>query len=537
MTPEEAAQLSFYQQNESKDSILLGKNSKGHPAFLNRQGHILVLAPPRSGKGIGFVVPNLICYGGSMVVTDPKGENAAMTYACRRAWQNVVVLDPTNKLASYGITPPIPTNSYNPLSVLDNASYVEVVDDIERIADALLVTKGDGEQHWRDGARAFLKGLLTYLAFFVGSDERNLVKLSRLANGLDVLHDDVFAALTHNPHHDPVMRDVIAKSGSWWDKINPKERASFVSVALRSLNWLNSPVWHDHLTKSDFHPHDLKAGKTTVYIVCPFEKLEDYSPWFRLVLSSCIVAVLRAPKRSPIPTLFMLDEYAATIGRLECLEHSIPYIEGMGGRFAMIFQTLSQMQKLWPDPEYHGIFASAGAHIFFNTNDKFTSQYISEYIGKYGAMVPSGGSSGFVQRDLLTPDEVRTLPPEDQIVFVRGYRPAWLSKFNVLQSEIKKFTQPNPTYFVLPEQPKALGNSGPLLSASEAIAKAKDQPVREISLQRVKDVLKTTYPGIDEFRIENEFIGFDQKFRNPSTGVIEAVFVPIMHTEFFYNLT
>lgn len=529
MTPEEANAIALFDQRPDFSSIFLGLSSQNQCAYLNRQGHVLVLAPPRSGKGIGFVVPNLYSYGGSMIVTDPKGENAAQTAEYRSKWQNVIVLDPTEKLASYDLDQTIPTHAFNPLSVFDHANYVEAVEDIERIADALLVPRdGEREPHWRDGACMYVKAILTYLVFFMPVDQRNLIVLSRLASGLELPVDDLYLALTHNDHPDPVMRDVIAKSGAWWSRVNPKERASFVSIALRSLAWLNSPVWHKHLTRSDFHPYDLKAGKTTVYIVCPFDKLEDYSPWFRLVLSSCIVAVLRGPNRSTVPTLFMLDEYAATIGRLAALEQAIPYIEGTGGRFAMIFQSLSQMQKLWPEPEYHGIFASAGAHIFFNTSDEFTSRYVSTYMGKYGAMTLSGGSVGYVQRDLLTPDEVRTLPETDQIVFIRGFRPAWMPKFNVLQNPMVKLLKPNPTYKLASHQRQALKAPAPstILDAAPAIARAKDQQP-SLSLNNVARELAAKFPDKD-LRPEGQFLGYDEPWMNPETGKTEIIFRPVV---------
>lgn len=540
LSAEESARLDLFTYRPG--SIVLGQNSKGQLALFNRQGHVLVIAPPRSGKGIGFVQPNLIAYQGSMVVTDPKGENAAVTYRYREhAWgHKAIILDPTGKLASYGIEPRVPTHRFNPLSVFTEANYIEAVDDIERIADALLVSKeGEKEQHWRDGARAFLKGVLTFLVFFLPPEKQNLIALSRLANGLEMPHDDLFLALTHNPHPDPVMQDVIARAGAWWDQVNKKERASFVSLALRSLNWLNSPVWHDHLCHSDFHPYDLKAGKTTVYIVCPFDKLEDYSPWFRLVMSSCIVAVLRAPSRSPIPTLFMLDEYAATIGRLSTLEHAIPYIEGVGGRFAMVFQFLSQMQKLWPEPEYHGVFGSAGAHVFFNATDRFTSEYVSSYIGKYGAMAASGGGMSLVQRDLLTPDEVRVHPENDLIAFIRGHRPAWLGKVDVrTHLEFRGRTDENPAYKVLPGgAPLALNAkapSGGTLSLADALAKAKSSPVT-VTLESVAGALERLYPG-KKMRIEGDMVGYDEPLYSPQTGETELVFRPVMHRDLLASL-
>jgi type IV secretion system protein VirD4 len=532
MQPEEAGQLDFFSYHPH--SVILGQNSSGQLACFNRQGHILVMAPPRSGKGIGFVQANCIGYQGSLIVTDPKGENAAVTYRFRREIlkQNVVILDPTGKLESYQLNPAIPTHRFNPLAVFQNSRYHEVVDDIERIADALLVPKdGEREQHWRDGARSIFKGLLTYMVFFMPPEQHNLVVFSRLANGLEVSLDDVFLALVHNPHPDSVMRDVIARAGSFWDKVNVKERASFVSVALRSLSWLNSPVWHKHLTGSDFHPYDLKAGKTTVYIVCPFDKLEDYSPWFRLVLSSCIVAILRAPNRSAIPTLFMLDEYAATIGRLAALEHSIPYMEGVGGRYAMVFQYLSQMTTLWPNGQHHGIFASAGAHVFFNVGDQLTSEYVSSYMGKYGAMTPSGGSMSFVQRDLLMPDEVRRHPENDLIAFVRGYRPSWLGKLDVRRhGAFSGRFDPNPAYFVLPAPKPALtgsaASSGAMLSAAEAIARAKSAP--KITAPAVAAAIAAKYPN-KKLRFDGDLYGYDEPWLNPATGRTENVFVPVMH--------
>ncbi|RYG99680.1 MAG: type IV secretory system conjugative DNA transfer family protein [Alphaproteobacteria bacterium] len=543
MQPHEAAAVDLFSYNPRKPSgevtsIILGQDSKGRPCFLNRQGHVLVLAPPRSGKGLGFVQPNLAAYLGSMVVTDPKGENAAVSWQYRRdvLKQNVIVLDPTGKLASYGVTPPIPTHGFNPLLAFDHADYAQVIDDIGLVADALLVVKEDSEeQHWRDGARQFLTALLTYVVFFEDRQNRNLLFVARLASQLETPHEDLFGALAFNDHPNPEMRDVIARAGAWWGLVNEKERASFVSVALRSLAWLNTPVWHDHLTRSDFHPYELKEGNTTLYIVCPFDKLEQYSPWFRLVLSSCILAIIRAPNRSPRPTLFMLDEYAATIGRLAILEQSIPFIEGVGGRYAMIFQYLSQMQTLWPDPAYHGIFASAGAHIFFNANDEYTSGYISRYVGKYSApdMGPCGIS--YVARDRLMPDEVRCLPETDQIVFMRGYRPAWLSKLDVRSHRnYKDCLLANPVYAVQGRDVPALGDKSeaPL---SKAAALLRREESGDLSVDKINATLEKLYPD-KQMRYDDKIYGYDERCFNPATGETELVFRPVIHKDFLASL-
>lgn len=543
LSREELAEIEALEFKPGKGSILLGRTKGGQFVFLNRQGHCCVLAPARSGKGIGIVLPNLVTYReGSMVVIDPRGENCAVTSQYRKSiGQNVIVLDPTGKLASYGIEPPIPTHCFNPIAAFDNANYAQVVDDIGLIIDALLVPKdGEKEQHWRDGAKSFLTGVMTYLVFFVLPEQRNLIMLSRLASGLELPLADLFQALVHNDHPDPVMRDVIAKSGSWYELINPKERASHISVALRSLAWLNSPIWHEHLRRSDFHPFDLKAGKTTLYICLPFEKMDQYAPYLRLILSCCIIAVLRGPRQCDVPTLFLLDEMAA-LGDLAILSQSIPYIEGSGpGRFMMVFQSLDQMNKLWGDTQIHGKFANCGAAAYFGINDQHSAKHLSEFLGKHTAMTPGAGGPSFVARDLLTPDEIRCLPQTDQIVCIRGYRPAWIEKVNLYQHDPFKnmvetgTLQPNPVYFTRTVQPVLATNAAPLLSASEALARAKSGP--KLSLSSLTAALDEKYPDKD-LRLENEFVGYDEPWTNPHTGLTETVFQPIVHYDLLKTLT
>ncbi len=66
----------------------------GQPLFYSGKAHLLTCAPARQGKGIGVVIPNLLHYSGSVVVTDPKGELAAVTAAHRRERFGQEVCDP-----------------------------------------------------------------------------------------------------------------------------------------------------------------------------------------------------------------------------------------------------------------------------------------------------------------------------------------------------------------------------------------------------------------------------------------------------------
>src|ERR1700760_392074 len=57
--------------------------------------HLMLVAGSRAGKGVSYVVPNLLLYEGSVIATDPKGELANLTAPSRkRKGQDVYVLDP-----------------------------------------------------------------------------------------------------------------------------------------------------------------------------------------------------------------------------------------------------------------------------------------------------------------------------------------------------------------------------------------------------------------------------------------------------------
>ncbi|MFC7556453.1 type IV secretory system conjugative DNA transfer family protein [Pseudoroseomonas wenyumeiae] len=67
--------------------------------------HLLTIAPTRSGKGVGTMLPNLLLSDRPLLCIDPKGENARISARARRRFGPVFVLDPLASPAS----PPVPT--------------------------------------------------------------------------------------------------------------------------------------------------------------------------------------------------------------------------------------------------------------------------------------------------------------------------------------------------------------------------------------------------------------------------------------------
>ena len=66
--------------------LLIGRSAKsGKLLRYGGPAHLLTMAPTRSGKGVGTIIPNLLTLDRSVICIDPKGENARVTARARSA--------------------------------------------------------------------------------------------------------------------------------------------------------------------------------------------------------------------------------------------------------------------------------------------------------------------------------------------------------------------------------------------------------------------------------------------------------------------
>lgn len=129
--------------------------------YLRHNGpeHICALAPTRSGKGVGLVVPTLLSWPESVFVLDRKGENYAMTAGWRGQQANNVILrfDP----AEPGLG-----CAWNPLGEIRFATRYQV-SDAQNVALMVVDSDGDGIEgnHFRTAAFELLVGLILHALY------------------------------------------------------------------------------------------------------------------------------------------------------------------------------------------------------------------------------------------------------------------------------------------------------------------------------------------------------------------------------------
>lgn len=325
--------------------MLEGKKLYYDP-YQSGNGHMLTYAPSRTGKTVSLVVPALLhWFGGSVVVTDVKGELLRLTAWFRRLCrQTVLILDPFGETDFESL-------NFNPLRVLVDDILKNSGQELHTLARLIAIQLipeksselGDGV-FFRNGGRRLIVTFLLYLAVFEpkhchlpglrqciwASDERKFViamkmKDCRLFGGL--LKD-----------YGNALADVLA----------PEYIKTYGAFRDNAMNALEIFETHSDFGKSllnsDFALYDVLNGKTTLYMILPESKLETHGPWMGLIVTLLVetVALSKKPSR-----LLMILEEMGQIGRLPNIAKALSLLPGKGVRAMMIFQSRRQPLEIY----------------------------------------------------------------------------------------------------------------------------------------------------------------------------------------------
>ena len=246
---------------------------------------------------MGCVIPNLLDYRGSVVVTDIKGENSAITGAWRRT------LGPVHEVAPLGGASG-PAATFNPVDFIRAGTMYEV-DDARLVAEMLVVPEHAQANHWEREARTLITGLLLHMRYHRDARDQNLGTLRDLLM-VDAEEFELTLAKMATSHHPNAAR--IAQGFS---QKEPKERSAVISTAQGATELFESPELRAATEVSSFSFESLKEETASVFIIIPPEYLEAYRPFLRLVTGLATAAMTRNHARPKNPVLFLLDELPA----------------------------------------------------------------------------------------------------------------------------------------------------------------------------------------------------------------------------------
>ena len=416
--------------------------------------HSVVIAPSGAGKGIGIVIPTLLDYEGSVLVTDIKGENYAVTAEARRKkGKNVYALDP------FKITDGKGSIFFNALSLLD-PNQESVVDDSATLAHLLCPTsqyEHGVTQYFSSQAAAVIQCLILYVVCSedIKKEDKNLGTIyNLLCEDQDHLKE-LFRQMSEDKAFCFGSPSRLANRVFGTES---RELSATLNSACLELRFLESPEVRESLSHSSSHFQDLLFGKADLYLCIPSEKLKVQSRLLRLLVGSIFMMVQKARGKVSQHKLLMLLDEMPSLGFMEQIENALNYGRGYGVSLMAISQTIEKIKAVYPNS--WKTFLSSHLSIFFGASDYETCELISNSLGsatvqtrsenqgqsqskqeieRFGTSASNatsqqtGASYSETRRSLLTPDEVRRLDPKVLIAFLRGEDPIILQRLNYLE--------------------------------------------------------------------------------------------------------
>ena len=430
--------------------LLLGKMESDYLRY-DGDGHLITIAATRSGKGVGTVMPNLLNYEGSILVTDPKGENYAVTASWRKnqLGQKVAAFDPFRLMNKDHHR----MDSVNPMDLIDlqGEDYVETA---MMLAD-MMIGRGHQveESHWRMEAKGLLLSFILYVASSHRfEEERNLITVRRCLTAGSKELEEILVDMKES------TLDQVKEGACRIEQKADRERSGVFSTAQSHTHFLTSPRMHKVLSKTNCDLEDLRRGKMTAYIILPREYLSAFAPWLRLMISCGYYACTHHAAEKSRPqhrVVFLLDEFA-NLGYMQNIKEAVSLGGGYGLSMWLILQDLAQLKREYQH-EWESFLANTDVIQTFAVQDPFTSQKITQLLGEmsiWQRRLAKGAGHKFERmragyeessRPLLKPDELRRLHPDRQVLFVRPYQPMIANKFVYYKDPLTApRAQPNP---------------------------------------------------------------------------------------------
>lgn len=404
----------------SKDGMLLGEDEYG---FLVADGyqHALLFAPTGSGKGVGFVIPNLLYWKQSVFVHDIKLENYELTSGWRESiGQKVYVWNPAN--------PDGFTHCYNPIDWVSEKQG-QMVDDVQKIA-SLLMPKQD---FWINEARSLFVGVTLYL---VAAPDKNqsFGEVVRQMRSDDVVYNLAVVLDTMGNDIHPVSYMNLA---AFLQKAD-KERSGVISTLNSSLELWANPLIDTATASSDFDIQQFKKELTTVYVGLSPDNLKRLQPLLQVFYQQATEFLCR---HMPTPdevhgVMFMMDEFP-TLGKMEQFMSGIAFFRGYKVRLFLIIQDTQQLKGTYEDSGMNSFLSNSTFRVTFAANNYETANLISQLCGNKTVESESAGKPKFLdfnpgsrtvnvskaQRALLLPQEVIGLPRNEQIILIESQPP------------------------------------------------------------------------------------------------------------------
>lgn len=404
--------------------------SRGREVWASVEDSILVIGPPRSGKGLHLVINAILDAPGAVVTTSTRPDNITATIRARRERGPVAVFDPQRltvglpELQGSGVRWSPIRGCEHPLTAMIRASG---------LASTTGLSSGGVESggFWEGKARSAIQALL-HAAALGKLTTRELFEWSLSASSAA----DAVGILASHSQAAPGWSDSLETMIN----ADPRTRDSIWMAVSQALSCLADPAVLNAVNPppgEEFDPHAFLEENGTLYLLATGAGAGASWPLVAAFLEDLAevarhMAAASSGARLDPPLLLALDE----IGNLSPIP-SLPVLMAEGGGTGIttmpVLQSLAQARSRWGDHAASTIWdASIVKVILGGASASKDLQELSVLIGDRDESSESVtlGDSGHrsLQRSMrrvsvMPPERIRTLPFGTGLVLLRSAPP------------------------------------------------------------------------------------------------------------------
>jgi type IV secretion system protein VirD4 len=428
--------------------------------MLDGQQGVALAAPPRSGKGVGFVIPNLLNWPGSVVCVDIKRENWTVTAGFRAsAGQRCFLFDPLSETGA--------TDCWNAFTYVSEAPALRV-NDLQRIASMFYPDAPGTDPFWMASARSVFLGIALYV-FETRELPKTIGEVLRQGMASD---DEGFAAhwkriIQGRQRGKFPLSDACVRSLSDVIDLAPVTASSIRKTFTSRLDLFLNPLIDAATAHSSFDLRELRRTPISIYVAVNPDDLHRLRPLLSLFFEQAIglqTRVLPEHDASLKHAVLMLLDECPALGPIPILAESIAYVPGYNVRIAMVFQAPSQLRQAYGVDNAKTMLKSLGARVVFAPKDYEDAKEISDELGVttvtsrtrsypqslFGAQGKAFGkgnlSISMTGRALRLPQELKEMRPNECLIFCEGVRPILARKIRYFRNRsFKARLTPAPT--------------------------------------------------------------------------------------------
>ena len=344
---------------------------------------------------------------------------------------------------------------YNPMA------YIKTESDVLKFVNALITnTKGDGkegDEFWTKAETLLYCALVAYIVFEGPEEERNMNTLVEMINSMEVREDDesfknavdyMFDGLAkRKPQAFAVRQYAKYKLAS-----GKTSKSILISCGAR-LAPFDIAELREIMSYDELELDKLGDEKTALFF-CISDTDSTYNFIVALAFSQmfnllCEKADNVYGGRLPHHVRVLWDE-AANTGQVPQLEKIVAVIRSREISLCLFYQAMSQCKALYKDNS-ETILGNMDSVIYLGGREHSTIKEISEVLGKetismYTESRTRGQSESYGQnlqrlgKELMTMDELTTMPGNKCILQLRGLRPFFSPKYDLKKHPNYKYT-------------------------------------------------------------------------------------------------